>query len=85
MIHSFETVTRNNGNINVMFREGNKLRKIIFIHGTEPYSEFFDLVVNTEISTKARINRMRKKYKFMVNPKNRSIFYPLLKEQQEVA
>lgn len=76
MVHSFSKVNNANGNITIVFYEDNKKRQIIFTKGTQALEDYEWLGIDDH---QAEINYLRKKYKFVANPNNPSIFRPVAK------
>lgn len=76
MVHSFNEVARNNGNLTVEFFDDTKRRQIIFTKNTMAL-QMYELCEATSIVDK--IHNLRKHFRFMANENNPSIFRPILK------
>lgn len=95
MVHSFRNEFKKNGNVHIEFLEDSKKRRIIFEKNDEPLIDYMDLYEEwgrresnsqnnflsiTDELIIGFINELRKKYNFIVNPNNPSVFYPLAKK-----
>lgn len=76
MVHSFNVVVKNNGNVHVEFMENSAKRRIILEKGTKAQADLYSTSFE-DLSIKDTIKQMKKDYFFMVNENNPSIFRPI--------
>lgn len=76
MVHSFKQVDNANGNTTIEFYEDTKKRQIIIQKNTQAQLDFKWVSIN-KTDLQQAINELRKKYKFIANPNNKSIFRPV--------
>jgi hypothetical protein len=87
-VHSFSTTFHKNGNITIIFYEGNKRRDIKLVMGTtahDLYSHYhYEVGGQTygsdEAVTKESLHYLRRDFNFKKHPNNPSVFYPKTKE-----